>query len=158
MDISGELKFDLVSALGDAEQRRVMYWMQDHEVYRQRLDPATGVATGEEERHDIVDGKFVGHKEVHGANSTCGSCYGAEDAFFQDDKKDIHCCNSCRQALEIIPRLYSPMDCRRRCTRLTQPGDGICYQTRWCISAAKSVMLRTSMPSLLERDAACVEP
>jgi len=67
-------------------------------VYKRRIDSATGKLLGDEEKHDIVYGKAMETKEIDlgTGNATCGSCYGAEDRFFENQKANITCCSSCK--------------------------------------------------------------
>ncbi len=58
---------------------------QDHDVYKQRLS-ASGSPVREAERHDVKSTKKAEVKVV--GNTTCGACYGAEDA-------ENACCNTC---------------------------------------------------------------
>ena len=140
MDISGELKFDLVSQ-PDVASPPTTRFSQEHEVYRRRLDPSTGGAVGKEERHDIVDGKFVGHRDIDVTNKVCGSCYGAEDAFFPDDKRNVLCCQTCKEVPFYPQRSLSTWNAfGDRCTKPMPNASGIDCRTRWCISVDTNAM------------------
>eukprot|EP00798_Chlamydomonas_sp_ICE-L_P025639 gene25639-11297_t len=68
MDISGNMHLDV-----------------DHDILKQRLSPK-GIPLTEAEKHDVHDTKRVSFD--HSDNSSCMSCYGAED-------HEGQCCNSC---------------------------------------------------------------
>ena len=77
--------------------------MQDHDVYKRRLDQNGVVIPDSEEKHQV--GPEQDDKLLHKHNETeCGSCYGAAP--------DEECCNSCDE----VPFLQ---DAFRNCRNMT---------------------------------------
>ena len=116
MDISGELHLDVVStrvcvgggrlghhqpplplSLGilthmSSSPIVIPIHAQDHDIYKQRLS-ATGQALNGPLKHDVTATKTTA---ILSGNSSCGSCYGAEDTVGQ-------CCNTCDEVRGPTP-------------------------------------------------------
>lgn len=69
--------------------------LQDHDVYKRRLDPSGKVINPEAVKHEVGPQKDPELESKH--NGTyCGSCYGAGS--------EGECCNSCEEVrLLILP-------------------------------------------------------
>lgn len=75
-------------------------------MYKRALHSKTGIPIGEELKHNILYGKnhVFDHENplFNNSNETeCGSCYGAEDVYFENDPKNIDCCNTCDEVIKF---------------------------------------------------------
>ena len=66
----------------------------EHNVFKRRLDLATGQPIDEPEKHEVVKEETVKENSTELAEETCGSCYGAET----EEKK---CCNTCEEVKQL---------------------------------------------------------